>query len=98
LLPVPLGESLDALAEGTPLKLKMISNRGTQVYPDKGTLTDCVDHYRCRFIARDPNADLTDDDIFMLLNKLCQHHRWMHIEKLQEFDGEPGFTKAQGED
>jgi len=98
LLPVPLGESLDALAEGTPLKLKMISNRGTQVYPDKGTLTDCADHYRCRFIARDPNADLTDEDIFMLLNKLCQHHRWMHIEKLQEFDGQPGFTKAQGED
>ncbi len=98
LLPVPLGQSLEALAEGTNLKLKMISNRGTQVYPDKGTLTDCVDHYRCRFIARDPNADLTDEDILMLLNKLCQHHRWMHIEKLQEFDGQPGFTKAQGED
>jgi isocitrate dehydrogenase len=24
-------------------------------------------------------------------------HRWGHIEKLQEFDGEPGYSKAQGE-
>jgi hypothetical protein len=23
---------------------------------------------------------------------------WMHIEKLQEFDGELGFTRDQGED
>lgn len=98
LLPVPLGQSLEALAEGTALKLKMISNRGTQVYPDKGTLTDCVDHYRCRFIARDPDADLTDEDIYTLLQKVGAVHRWMHIEKLPEFDGQPGYTKAQGED
>ncbi len=98
LLPVPLGQSLEALAEGTALKLKMISNRGTLVYPDKGTLTDCVDHYRCRFIARDPDADLTDDDIYTLLQKVGAAHRWMHIEKLPEFDGQPGYTKAQGED
>jgi len=25
-------------------------------------------------------------------------HRWMHIEKLQPFDGEASFTRAQGED
>lgn len=98
LLPVPLGESLEALAEGTNLKLKMISNRGTQVYPDKGTLTDCVDHYRCRFIARNPDADLADEDIYALLRKVGEQHRWMHIEKLPEFDGQPGYTKAQGED
>jgi isocitrate dehydrogenase len=24
--------------------------------------------------------------------------RWAHIEKLQEFDGAMGYTKAQGED
>jgi isocitrate dehydrogenase len=24
--------------------------------------------------------------------------RWMHLEKLQEFDGAAGYTKAQGED
>ncbi|MCX7930876.1 MAG: isocitrate/isopropylmalate family dehydrogenase, partial [Chlorobi bacterium] len=98
LLPNQIGPSLEALAEGTALKLKMISNRGTQVYPDKGTMIDCVDHYRCRFIARDPNIDISDQDIYALLQRVASEHRWMHIEKLSEFDGAPGFTKAQGED
>lgn len=98
LLPAELGPSLESLAEGTALKLKMISNRGTQVYPDKGTLVDCVDHYRCRFIVRDATADLHDSQIYELLHRIASQHRWMHIEKLPEFDGEPGFTKAQGED
>jgi isocitrate dehydrogenase len=25
-------------------------------------------------------------------------HRWMHVERLQQFDGERGYTLAQGED
>lgn len=97
-LPPVIGPALERLAEGAALKLKMISNRGTQVYPDKGTLIDCVDHYRCRFIARDANADLTDAQVLDLLARIGSQYRWMHLEKLSEFDGQPGFTKAQGED
>ncbi|GIX04887.1 MAG: isocitrate dehydrogenase [NADP] [Planctomycetaceae bacterium] len=97
-LPDKLGPSLEQLSTGTALKLKMISNRGTQVYPDKGTLTDCVDHYRCRFVARDPQADLSDREVLDLLQRVASQHRWMHLEKLPEFDGQAGFTKAQGED
>jgi isocitrate dehydrogenase len=33
-----------------------------------------------------------------LAQRLAVKHRWMHLEKLQEFDGKPAFTKAQGED
>ena len=29
--------------------------------------------------------------------EISREHRWMHIEKLQEFDGELGFTRDQGE-
>jgi len=29
---------------------------------------------------------------------VAAEHRWMHLEKLQEFDGALGFTMAQGED
>ncbi len=76
----------------------MISNRGTKVYPATGAITDCVDHWRCRFILRDPKGDLDDLAIFGLLQRIASHHRWMHIEKLQEFDKETGFTMAQGED
>lgn len=93
-----LGDSLVSIAEGTPLKLKMISNRGTQVYPATGGITDCVDHWRCRFVLRDQDATLTDEQIFSLLQRVAPQHRWMHLEKLPLVDGAMGFTRAQGED
>jgi isocitrate dehydrogenase len=97
-LPAQIGPALEKLVEGTPLKLKMISNRGTQVYPDRGSLVDCCDQYRCRLVARDAAADITDADIIAAMQKVAARYRWAHIEKLQEFDGAPGYTKAQGED
>lgn len=96
--PQPLGQELEALVQETPLRLKMISNRGTQVYPDKGTMIDCVDHYRCRFVLRNAGGELADADLMDLLKRISGATRWMHLEKLQEFDGSPGYTKAQGED
>ena len=96
--PESLGQSLEALAESTQLKLKMISNRGTKVYPPSGAITDCVDHWRCRFVMRDADAELSDEILFDLLHRVKSRHQWMHIEKLSEFDGALGFTRAQGED
>ncbi len=93
-----LGASLDQLSGETPLKLKMISNRGTKVYPSAGALTDCVDHWFCRFILRANDGELTDEQLLGLLLRISTQHRWVHLEKLQEIDGESGFTKAQGED
>ena len=95
--PDTLGHSVEALAAGTPFALKMISNRGTKVYPATGTATACVDHWRCRFFGRDGHEP-TSADVLALLDRIGQRHRWMHVERLQVFDGEPGFTKAQGED
>jgi isocitrate dehydrogenase len=43
-------------------------------------------------------AELADRDLLTAIEKIGAKHRWVHIEKLQEIDGEPGFTKAQGED
>lgn len=96
--PETLGQGLEQIATESPLKLKMISNRGTKVYPLAGALTDCVDHWRCRFVLRDDSGEVKDTDVIDLLNRIAQHHTWMHIEKLQEFDGKAGYTKAQGED
>ncbi|MBL8152043.1 MAG: isocitrate dehydrogenase, partial [Blastocatellia bacterium] len=98
LLPNDLGPSIESLLENTSLKLKMISNRGTKVYPSVGAITDCVDQYRCRLIRRDANSELGDADILAVVGKVGSVHKWMHIEKLQEFDGKQAFTKAQGED
>jgi isocitrate dehydrogenase len=93
-----LGRSLDAVADGGKLRLKMISNRGTKVYSDNGALTDCVDHWRCRFVLRDSAAVLDDATLATHLARVADLHRWMHVEKLQEFDGAPAYSLAQGED
>ncbi|MGH7643701.1 MAG: NADP-dependent isocitrate dehydrogenase [Candidatus Dormibacteria bacterium] len=99
LSPIELGHSLEAATDDTALRLATISNRGTQVYPATGgATTDCIDHWPCRFLLRDLAADLQDADVFALLQRVSQEHRWVHIERLPVFDGEPGFTKAQGED
>lgn len=96
--PEIIGKSLEELCAPTPLKLKMISNRGTKVYEPIGASTDCVDHFRCRFFLRSSDAELSDAQLLDLIQRVGSKFRWMHIEKLQEFDGEMGFTKAQGED
>ncbi|MCZ7640918.1 MAG: hypothetical protein M5U12_35625 [Verrucomicrobia bacterium] len=94
-----LGRLLVPRAEAAGFKLKMISNRGTQVFPSRGAETDCVDHWRCRFLCSEPDGDLPLRQIHQLLAALqTADVRWMHLEKLQEFDGQPAFTKAQGED
>ena len=85
------------LTRDTRLSLVMIGNRGTKVFPPTGAITDLADHYRCRFIIRENPGDLPDEDVHQVLARISRRHRWMHIEKLQEFDGELGFTRDQGE-
>ena len=83
------------------LKLEIISNRGTKVYP--GELPDIwlVDHYRCRYIARNIEGEfnyIDDEDIFNLIKTISSYKiKWVHIEKLQLINGELGYSKAQGE-
>ena len=97
LYPEQLGPVLERLAEGSALRLKMISNRGTKVYPDGNRNIDVVDQYRCRFIRRgdEPLALAAVRD---LIGRVEAELAWCHVELLQHFDGQPSFTKAQGED
>ena len=97
LVPAVLGPSLEAIAADSPLRLKMISNRGTKVYPEGNPNIDCVSHHRCRFVARDGEA-ITFADVLALAEKVNATHEVCHIERLLVIDGAPGFTKAQGED
>lgn len=97
-MPEVIGKSLEKIAEGSNLQLKMLSNRGTQVYPTAAAAFDGVDHHRCRFIMRDKSQAMTDADLLDMLQRISQSWRWVHVERLPEFDGEAGFSKAQGED
>ena len=97
--PDELGKSLEQTVAGTRLRLKGISNRGTRVYPATGAMTDCIDQWFCRFTLRpDGGEEVRDDEVVELVRRVGEAHRWMHVEKLQEFHGEEAFTKAQGED
>ncbi len=97
--PEALGSILTRLGAEFGFKLKMISNRGTQVFPARGAETDCVDHWRCRFLSGQGNGDLPVAVVNRLLDGIQSAGlRWMHLEKLQEFEGKPAYTKAQGED
>ncbi|MCL1883345.1 MAG: NADP-dependent isocitrate dehydrogenase [Defluviitaleaceae bacterium] len=93
-----LGKSLDKIVENSDFRLKMISNRGTKVYPVGDAFPDCVDHWRCRFILRNQEADAYPEQVIELLSTISSVHQWMHVEKLLEIDGELGYTMAQGED
>jgi isocitrate dehydrogenase len=92
-----LGASLTELTQDTRLSLRMISSRGTRVYPPTGAITEVLDHWRCRFIIKENPGDLPDEDVHQLLARISRRHTWMHIEKLMEFDGELAFTRDQGE-
>jgi isocitrate dehydrogenase len=93
-----MGRKLTDLAGSVNMKLKMISNRGVKVYPnDHGTAPDLTDCFRCRFVSKD-GSDVNDNDIMKLVSLVNSDYRWMHIEKLNVFDGVAAYSKAHGED
>jgi isocitrate dehydrogenase len=93
--PKDLAASIEPITRTSPLELQMISNRGAMVFPGNGRRVSLVDHFRCRFVLRDPTAAFGDAEILSLLGAIGARHSWMHVEKLQEFDGEPAFSKSQ---
>jgi isocitrate dehydrogenase len=93
--PNALAGNLEGLIQASPMRLQMITNRGALVFPSSGRRISLVDHFRCRFVPRDGAASVGDSEILSLLQIVGGQHRWMHIEKLQEFDGEPAFSKSQ---
>jgi len=89
-----LGRDIEALGADA-MRLEMISSRGTIAYPPTGLTPSSVAWYRCRFVAS--MDSVTDAEIRSLLGNVATRHRWNHVEVLQSFDGEPGYTKAQGQ-
>ena len=93
--PEQLGKALEQLA-APDFRLDMLSNRGQKVYPDGAPETLCVDAFRCRFIGT--GVSVTVDQVIALLSRLAAAgHHFVKSEGLFNFDGEPGFTKGQGQ-
>ncbi|MDW8059199.1 MAG: NADP-dependent isocitrate dehydrogenase [Thermomicrobium sp.] len=94
--PERIGQTLEASIAGLPLRLHLVSSRGLQVYPEADTTIDYVDHWRCRFLTTD--SEVTIPTVLALVERISSRYRWSRVQLLHEMDGEPGFTKAQGED
>jgi isocitrate dehydrogenase len=96
--PAEIGARGARLCEGTPLRLKVVTNRGSVVFPPTGAPTDCSDHWRYRFVARDPRADIAFADVLALLGRIGEVQRVVQVEQLFEFGGQRAFSLAQGEE
>lgn len=75
-----------------PFKCEFISNRGTKVWP--GFVSPdllMVNWYRCRFTA---TKDVKDADVSQFLVQLSKKWEWSAVQKLWNYDGEAGFSKA----
>ncbi len=77
------------------LKLEIISNRGVKVWPNGHPDTFCSDHWCLRFYK---NEDITHDTLLAQLKAIKDAGvEFIKVENLYEFDGERGFTLAQGQ-
>lgn len=79
------------------LKLTMISNRGTAVWPQTIEETFLVDHWRTRLLSA--NGEPISHDV--VIEALRSYQRagldFIKTEHLYRFDGVEGFSKGQGE-
>lgn len=97
--PTKTAEKLTTAAAPLNLKLKLISNRGVQIFPvGQGTKPELTDCYRCRFIPNDKNTPLSNEDIMKLIANITKDYTWTHIEKLNVYDGVPAYSKSHGEE
>jgi isocitrate dehydrogenase len=95
LQPAELGAALQTICEDTTLTLHLISNRGSTVFPSEDRTLTLVDHYRCRFMKKTRSDTLSNAEILALLTRIGEEHTWMHVEKLQQFDGDDAFSRTQ---
>lgn len=89
-------ESVEKLVEKlqecqTPsLQLKLVTNRGVQVWPGGQKETFCVDQWRCRFLGIQPASNQL---IASLLHRLADAQMdIIKTENLYTFDGKPRYS------
>ncbi len=79
------------------LNLTMITNRGIMVWPRGFSETFCTDHWRCRFEAVVPGTLIARQEVVALLDRAVdQGLDTIKTENLYAFDGEIGYSLAQG--
>jgi isocitrate dehydrogenase len=78
------------------LKLVMISNRGTQVWPTGSVFTELVNHYRVRIEEPQLNS-MNESELLQLAQVISKHLRICSMEMLRVFGEKRGYSMAQGQ-
>ncbi|RYZ23005.1 MAG: NADP-dependent isocitrate dehydrogenase [Chitinophagaceae bacterium] len=94
--PEELGAKLKEVMVGK-IRLKMITNRGTKVWPDGHPETFCTDHWRCRFVCTDESACDYQAFIHLLQATYRAGFDIIKTENLYSFNDEAAYTAAQGQ-
>lgn len=80
------------------VKLKLISNRGVQVWPTIHPETICCDNWRCRFVRANQERPLAQHEVMDLLQRLSQKELDItQTQSLYLFDGQRGYSVLQDE-
>ena len=78
------------------LKLLIISNRGTQVWPTGSVYTNLVNQFRLRFEAGE-NASIAQQDVISLYSSLSKDFQISSVEILNMWGGKKAYSLAQGQ-
>lgn len=89
-----LGTKLQSLCSDG-LELRMIGNRGVKVWPGGAPEILCGDYWRCRFESAEPIAKTAIIELLSRINAAGLD--FVKTEQLCSFDGERGYSLAQGE-
>jgi isocitrate dehydrogenase len=82
------------LAGADGLQLEMMSNRGTNVWPNGAPETFCTDAFRCRFMSK----GTTQQEINSLVERVTTLGLDIGMTvNLRNYDGKVGYTLAQGQ-
>jgi len=84
-------------AQQGPFELQVITNRGVKVWPEGLPETFKTDHWRCRFLAADGGPVAARAVVDLLARLVDADVDVIKTENLYAFDGEQGFSQAQGQ-
>ncbi len=81
---------------GDGLELTMVSNRGVKIWPEGFSETFCTDHWSCRYLAPG-GGTVKHAQVVALLDRAAKAGLdFCKTEHLCNFDGQPGYSFAQG--
>jgi isocitrate dehydrogenase len=78
-------------------RLVMVSNRGTQIWPEGSVLTECVNLSRVRIVSAGEDKELQAKELWELVLRISGEFSVTSVELLKNFGQKQGYSLAQGQ-